>query len=114
VLLNTKLVAELIEKGDLPGVKEAMEKSMALGSQTFEQDIARLITEGVISRDEGLAHADSPTNLMWRLQNDDAPLSRAPAAPKAESDEAVFTEVTMDVRPEDKAAAAAAPWLVRK
>ncbi len=30
------LVAELIEKGDLAGVKEAMEKSLAEGSQTFE------------------------------------------------------------------------------
>ena len=47
-----------------------MEKSLAEGSQTFEQDIARLITEGMIDRKEGLAHADSPTNLMWRLQND--------------------------------------------
>jgi twitching motility protein PilU len=37
VLLNTKLVSELIEKGDFGGVKEAMEKSMAEGSQTFEE-----------------------------------------------------------------------------
>jgi twitching motility protein PilU len=115
VLLNTKLVAELIEKGDLPGVKEAMEKSMAQGSQTFEQDIARLITEGVVSRDEGIAYADSPTNLMWRLQNDDTPVSRVSStdSPKPETDEALFTEVSLDVRPEDKAAPNA-PWLVRK
>jgi twitching motility protein PilU len=46
VMLNTKLVAELIEKGDFSGVREAMEKSMAEGSQTFEQDLARLILEG--------------------------------------------------------------------
>jgi len=115
VLLNTKLVAELIEKGDLPGVKEAMEKSMAQGSQTFEQDIARLITEGVVSRDEGIAYADSPTNLMWRLQNDNTPVSRTSTtdAPKPETDEALFTEVSLDVRPEDKAPPSA-PWLVRK
>jgi twitching motility protein PilU len=37
VLLNTKLVAELIEQGDFSGVKEAMENSMAEGSQTFEE-----------------------------------------------------------------------------
>jgi twitching motility protein PilU len=105
VLLNTKLLSELIEKGDLPGVKEAMEKSMAQGSQTFEQDIARLITEGVVSRDEGLSHADSPTNLVWRLQNDDTPVSRAPVNTKVDSEEAVFTEVSVEVRPESKAAA---------
>jgi twitching motility protein PilU len=42
-------------KGRLHGVKEAMEKSLAEGSQTFEADIARLITEGVVSRDEGMS-----------------------------------------------------------
>ena len=67
VMLNTKLVAELIEKGDFSGVKEAMEKSMAEGSQTFEQQIAKLIRENTITRKEGMANADSPTNLMWRL-----------------------------------------------
>jgi twitching motility protein PilU len=44
----------LIEKGNFSGIKDAMEKSMAEGSQTFEQDIARLITEGVMDRKEGL------------------------------------------------------------
>jgi twitching motility protein PilU len=43
---------------------------MAEGSQTFEQDLARLISDGIVSRNEGLAHADSPNNLLWRLQND--------------------------------------------
>jgi twitching motility protein PilU len=116
ILLNTVLVAELVEQGNIAGVKEAMEKSLAEGSQSFEADIARLITEGVVSRDEGMAYADSPTNLMWRLQNDgSAPIGGAPVpGPKAEADEAIFTEVSLDVRPEDKAAAAAAPWLVRK
>lgn len=69
VLLNTKLISELIEKGDFSGVRDSMEKSMAEGSQTFEEDLARLITNGTIDRNEGLANADSPTNLMWRLQN---------------------------------------------
>jgi twitching motility protein PilU len=100
VLLNTKLISELIEQGDFSAVKEAMEKSLAEGSQTFEQDLARLITEGRITRDEGLAFADSPTNLMWRLQNDMTPQSRL-AQPKPEVDEgASFTEITLDVREE--------------
>ncbi len=66
IMLNTSLVAEMIEKGDFTGVKEAMEKSMAEGGQTFEQDIARLIVQGLVDRKEGLANSDSPTNLMWR------------------------------------------------
>jgi twitching motility protein PilU len=101
VLLNTKLVSELIDKGDLSGVKEAMEKSLAEGSQTFEQDIARLIGEGVVSRDEGLAYADSPTNLLWRLQNEQTPVSRATAAKKEESDSAYFTEMAFEVQAEE-------------
>jgi twitching motility protein PilU len=99
VLLNTKLVSEMIEQSDFNGVKEAMEKSLAEGSQTFEEDIARLITEGLITRDEGIAFADSPTNLVWRLQNDMTPQSRVPPK-KEDADPASFTEITLDVIPE--------------
>ncbi len=99
ILLNTKLVAEMIEKGDFSAVHEAMEKSIAEGSQTFEADIARLITAGMVDRQEGLAHADSPTNLMWRMQNDfAASLKKAAPPPPAESDDQpTFTEITLDV-----------------
>ncbi|ARV17446.1 Twitching mobility protein [Curvibacter sp. AEP1-3] len=97
VLLNTKLVAEMIEKGDFSAVREAMEQSMAEGSQTFEADIARLIQDGLVDRKEGLAHADSPTNLMWRLQNDFTKVAKAAAVPE-EDDEASFTEITLDVK----------------
>ena len=102
VMINSKLVSELIDQGDFSGVKEAMEKSLAEGSQSFKQDLARLMTEGKITRDEGLAFADSPTNLMWRLANDMTPQSRAGAAPKQEETEdgASFTEITLDVREE--------------
>ncbi len=100
VLLNTKLVAEFIEKGEFGSVKEAMEKSLAEGSQTFEEDIARLITEGIVTRDEGLANADSPTNLMWRLQNDLAGVERAPQPKKEDATEASFTDISLDVYPE--------------
>lgn len=102
VMLNTKLIAELIEKGDFSGVKEAMEKSMAEGSQTFEQDIARLIIEGIVDKKEGLAYADSPTNLQWRLQNDfaakDIDRPEEGASEEDLQDEPSFTEITLDVK----------------
>jgi twitching motility protein PilU len=101
VMLNTKLISELIAQGDFSGVKEAMEKSMAEGSQTFEQDLARLIQSHSITREEGLAFADSPTNLMWRLQNDMTPASRIVPKKEEQDDQAVFTEITLDVRPEE-------------
>ena len=115
VLLNTKLVAELIDKGDLFSVKEAVEKSMAEGSQTFEQDIARLVTAEIVSRDEGLLHADSPTNLLWRLQNDQTPISRV-AAKKEESETATYTELSYDVRADDSRPppGSEAPWAIKR
>ncbi len=99
VLLNTKLVAEQIEKGDFSAVKEAVEKSVAEGSQTFEQDIARLIQQERVTREEGLAHSDSPTNLMWRLENAALPLARTPPR-KDEPENVTYTEFQVEVRPE--------------
>ena len=100
VLLNTKLVAELIAQGNLSGVREAMENSMAEGSQTFEAAISALVVQGLVDRDEGMAHADSPTNLMWRLQNDFAGSGRSAApAPKEDPDDTPsFTEIVLDVK----------------
>jgi twitching motility protein PilU len=101
VMLNTVLVADLIQKADFSGVREAMEKSMAPGSQSFEQDLARLINAGTVSRKEGLSQADSPSNLMWRLQNDfKAPTANASEAPTEdeENDQATFTEFALDVK----------------
>ncbi len=101
VMLNTKLISDLIEKGDFSGAKEAMENSMVEGSQTFEQDIARLIVEGTIDRKEGILYADSPTNLMWRLANDFANAQKA-AEPEADVDDTPsFTEITLDVKHSD-------------
>ncbi|UDF34072.1 UNVERIFIED_ORG: PilT/PilU family type 4a pilus ATPase [Shinella sp. XGS7] len=102
ILLNTKLIAELIEQGDFAGVKEAMEKSIAEGSLTFEEHFAKLIKDGTITREEGLAFADSPTNLLWRLQNENPLAQGQPSQKKEEpaSDLASFTEITLDVRPE--------------
>ncbi|MCV0440731.1 MAG: PilT/PilU family type 4a pilus ATPase [Hydrogenophaga sp.] len=101
VMLNTSLIADLIQKADFSGVREAMEKSLAEGSQSFEQDLARLINDGLVARNEGLAHADSPNNLLWRLQND-FNASKANDAANASDEEggegATFTEFTLDVK----------------
>ena len=97
IMLNTNLVAEMIQKGDFSGVKEAMEKSMAEGGQTFEQDIARLIMDGSVDRKEGLLNSDSPTNLMWRLQNDFNAQALVPEDTEDPDDHPSFTEITLDV-----------------
>lgn len=102
VMLNTKLVSDLIAQGDFSGVKEAMEQSLAEGSQTFEAELARFINEGTITRDEGLSYADSPTNLMWRLQNETGAQSKLMAKKEEKDEGPSFTDITLEVRDEGK------------
>ncbi|MFN0302067.1 MAG: PilT/PilU family type 4a pilus ATPase [Burkholderiales bacterium] len=69
VLLNTRHITELIEEGKINEVREAIEKSLSPGSQTFEFALYRLFREGRITQEEALQSADSPTNLLWLINN---------------------------------------------
>lgn len=73
VLLGTQLIRDLIQKGDIGGIKEVMEKSEELGMQTFDSHLFRLYKEGIISMDAALSNADSPNNLQVRINLDDNP-----------------------------------------
>jgi len=101
VLLNTRHVAELIEQGELSQIREAIDKSMAPGSQTFEQALMQMIRDGVITQEEGLANADSASNLFWLLNNADTGTTSAPPPPeekpKKDDGGATFTEFTLNV-----------------
>jgi twitching motility protein PilU len=79
ILLNTTLIAELIKNGEITQMKEAMEQSLYPGSQTFEQALCRMYLDSVVSYDEAMIAADSPTNLAW-LINQNAPTTRVEAA----------------------------------
>lgn len=99
VMVNTRYIADLIEKGEIGQIKEAMEKSMSPGSQSFEQALLKLVQDGLVSQDEALANADSATNLLWLLNNGpDSKLAKAdePEAPKTPPSEASFTEFTLN------------------
>ena len=67
VMMNTRHISELIEKGEVNEIKDAMEKSMVPGSQTFEQSLFKLFIEGHITQDEAIANADSSTNMLWLI-----------------------------------------------
>lgn len=69
IMLNTRHISELIEHGEVQAIKDAMEQTLAPGSQTFEQDLFNLYNSGTITIDEALANADSPTNLSWLINN---------------------------------------------
>ncbi len=69
IMLNSRYMAELIEKGEISEMKEAMEKALTPGSQTFEQSLFKMIRDGLITQDEGLSNADSANNLLWLINN---------------------------------------------
>mgnify|MGYP001390746675 FL=1 len=69
VMLNTKHVAELIQKGEIDQIREAMEQSLSPGSKTFEQALFELYMAGTVSKDEALKNSDSSTNLSWLINN---------------------------------------------
>src|SRR6266404_696159 len=85
VLLNTRHIAELIEKGEIGEIKDALERSMSPGSQTFEQALFKLFMEGKITQDEAMANADSATNMLWLINQATAgEISGQPMPPKPE------------------------------
>ncbi|MBI1966026.1 MAG: PilT/PilU family type 4a pilus ATPase [Betaproteobacteria bacterium] len=81
ILLNTKHIQDLVKDGEIGQIKEAMEQSLAPGSQTFEQALFNHYMSGRISIDEAMANSDSPTNLHWLIDN--APKGAAGATPAA-------------------------------
>ena len=90
VLLNTRHITELIERGDVNEIKDAMEKSMSPGSQTFEQSLFSMFMEGTITQEECMANADSPTNMLWLINQATAgsiSQGATPAAPAGEKKE---------------------------
>lgn len=69
IMLNSLRIADLIRKGEIGKIKDAMEQSLASGSQTFEQSLYALYRGGQITLDDALANSDSPTNLRWLIDN---------------------------------------------
>ncbi|MGX4642408.1 PilT/PilU family type 4a pilus ATPase [Massilia sp. SYSU DXS3249] len=94
IMLNTRYIADLIEKGELSGIKEAMDKSLSPGSQSFEAALLQLVQSGLVTQEEALANADSATNLLWLLNN--GPAQGAEEQKKADEPATTFTEFTLD------------------
>lgn len=63
VLIATSYIQDLIIKGDIPNIKEAMKKGRDLGMQTFDQALYDLFEAGEISYEEALRNADSMSDL---------------------------------------------------
>jgi twitching motility protein PilU len=67
VLINTPHIAELILKGEVSEIKEAMAESGQRGMQTFDDALFTLYKEGRITLEEALNNADSRTNLEAKV-----------------------------------------------
>lgn len=69
ILINTPYIADLIAKGEIEQIKEAMERDTEHGMQTFDESLRKLVTQNRISREEALKNADSQNNLslLFRL-----------------------------------------------
>ena len=106
VMLNTRHMAELIQKGEINEMKDAMEKSLSPGSQTFEQALFKMLQEGSITQDEALLNADSATNLLWLINNTEAGSSlsgggtgdkdKQPVKPAPDPNSNSFSEFKLD------------------
>ena len=68
IMLLTPYIADLIAKGDVATVKDAMKAGGEVGMQTFDQALFDLYVRGEIVLAEALAHADSKTDLGLRIR----------------------------------------------
>ncbi len=82
VLLNTPLVSDHIRKGEVHLLKELMSKSNEQGMQTFDQALYKLYSDGEVTYDAALTHADSPNDLRLMIKlgsGDNDPMGAADA-----------------------------------
>ncbi len=68
ILINTPRISDLILKGDISSIKEAMENGEQQGMQTFDQALFKLCQQGRISEVEALRNADSANNLRLKMK----------------------------------------------
>jgi twitching motility protein PilU len=67
LLLNTPHIKDLILKGDISEVKEALKDSGEKGMQNFDEALLSLYQAGTITLEEAMSHADSRSNLEAKV-----------------------------------------------
>jgi len=79
ILVDTPWVKDLIKRGEIDTLKEAMEKTTQEGGQTFDQALFELYAQERISEEQALANADSANNLRLRIRGFDMRYKSPPA-----------------------------------
>jgi twitching motility protein PilU len=67
VMLNTPHISELVKKGDVVALKEAIQTSSERGVQNFDTALIDLYKQGRITMEEALANADSRANMQAKI-----------------------------------------------
>ena len=67
VMLNTPHIAELVKKGDVVSIKEAIILSGEQNIQSFDMALLQLYKAGRVELEDALANADSRTNLEAKI-----------------------------------------------
>ncbi len=67
LMLNTPHIKDLILKGDISEVKEALKESSEKGMQNFDDALLALYKAGTITLEEAMTHADSRSNLEAKV-----------------------------------------------
>ncbi len=68
ILINTPMIRDLIRRGEVHEIKEAMDKSLQEGMQTFDQSLFRMYKEGKVELEEALRKADSRDGLALKIR----------------------------------------------
>ncbi len=97
VLMNTGHTRDLIIRGDVSGIKEALAQSLVPENQSFEQSLYGLLQRQEITRDDALASADSQNNLLWFINNAGKARRDTAAAAGGDGGGASFTEITLNI-----------------
>jgi twitching motility protein PilU len=67
LMLNTPHIKDLILKGDITEVKDALRDSGEKGMQNFDDALLSLYKNGTITLEEAMSHADSRSNLEAKV-----------------------------------------------
>lgn len=94
ILLNTPLMSDLIQKGDVHEMKELIGKSTEQGMQTFDQSLFDLIEDHAITIEEAMRNADSVNDLRLRI--------KLHGGRSAEVDDALSEGMSIDESDEDE------------
>ncbi len=84
ILLNSPFVSDLIFKGEVHALKEAMAKATEMGMQTFDQALYQLFEAGLITHEDALRNADSVSELKLTIKLNSKRAKQEDSRPKIE------------------------------